>query len=266
MRHPYFDLPTPIVIGHRGAAGEAPENTLESFRRGVADGAAILETDLHATRDGALVLLHDDDVARTTEGSGTVAELTLAQLQRLDAGHRFVAEGGFPWRGRGLRIPTLEQAFASLPGRRFNIEIKEEAPGVGERTLETIARAGRESLTLLAAEKDAIMASLREAVERTDIRVAISACVGDVLRCVRAALDGSAPPRDVMALQIPAEFGGRALVTPELLAFAHAHEIQVHVWTINEPAQMHALFDLGVDGIISDHPARVRDVVKQRGR
>jgi glycerophosphoryl diester phosphodiesterase len=69
-----------------------------------------------------------------------------------------------------------------------------------------------------------------------------------------------------MALQIPAEFGGRALVTPELLAFAHAHEIQVHVWTINEPAQMHALFDLGVDGIISDHPARVRDVVKQRGR
>jgi glycerophosphoryl diester phosphodiesterase len=266
MRHPYFDLPTPIVIGHRGAAGEAPENTLESFRRGVADGAAILETDLHATRDGALVLLHDDDVTRTTDGSGTVAELTLAQLQRLDAGHRFAADGGFPWRGRGLRIPTLEEAFANLPGRRFNIEIKEEAPGVVERTLETIARAGRESLTLLAAEKDAIMASLREAVERTGIRVAIGACVGDVLRCVRAALDGSAPPRDVMALQIPAEFGGRALVTPELLAFAHAHEIQVHVWTINEPAQMHALFDLGVDGIISDHPARVRDVVKQRGR
>jgi glycerophosphoryl diester phosphodiesterase len=266
MHHPYFDLPTPIVIGHRGAAGEAPENTLESFRRGVADGAAVVETDLHATRDGALVLLHDDDVARTTDGSGRVAELTLAQVQRLDAGHRFAAAGGFPWRGRGLRIPTLEEAFAELPGMRFNIEIKEAAPGVAERTLETIAKAGRESLTLLAAEKDAIMASLREAVKRTGIRVAIGASAGDVLRCVRAALDHSAPPPGVMALQIPADFGGRALVTPELVEFAHAHEIQVHVWTINEPAQMRALFDLGVDGIISDHPARVRDVVSARGR
>jgi glycerophosphoryl diester phosphodiesterase len=264
MRHPYFDLPIPIVIGHRGAAGAAPENTLESFRRGVADGAAIVETDLHATRDGVLVLLHDDDVARTTDGAGLVSTLTLAELKRLDAGHRFAADGSFPWRGKGARIPTLEEAFAALPGVRFNIEIKEAAPGVVERTLETVARAGRAGLTLLAAEKDAIMASIREAVARTGTNVAIGACVGEVLRCVRAALDGAAAPEGVMALQIPADFGGRPVVTPELMMFAHANEIQVHVWTINDPAQMHALLDLGVDGIISDHPARMRDVVMER--
>jgi len=262
MRHPYFDLPTPLVIGHRGAAGVTPENTLESFRRGVADGASIVETDLHATRDGALVLLHDDDVARTTDGAGRIAELTLAEARRLDAGHRFEENGSFPWRGRGLRIPTLEEAFEALPGVRFNIEIKEPAPGVAERTLETIARAGRTDLTLLAAEKDAIMATIREAVARTGIRVAIGACVGDVVRCIRAALDGSPPPPGVMALQIPPDFGGRPVVTPELMRFAHANDVQVHVWTINDPAQMRALLDLGVDGIISDHPARVRDLLR----
>jgi glycerophosphoryl diester phosphodiesterase len=266
MRHPYFDLPTPIVIGHRGAAGEAPENTLEAFRLGVAEGSAIVETDLHATRDGALVLLHDDDVARTTDGSGRVATLSLAEVKRLDAGYRFGPERGFPWRGKGLRIPTLDEAFAGLPDVRFNIEIKEPAAAVASRTLEVIARSGRAERTLLAAEKDAIMTEIREAVARTGIRVAIGASVGEVVRCVRAALDGTAPPPGVMALQIPADFGGRPMVTPALVAFAHANEIQVHVWTINDPAQMHALLDLGVDGIISDHPARVREVAKARLR
>jgi glycerophosphoryl diester phosphodiesterase len=264
MGHPFFDVPTPIVIGHRGAAGEAPENTIESFQRGVADGAAIVETDLHATRDGALVLLHDDDVSRTTEGVGRIAELTLAEAKRLDAGHRFASEGAHPWRGKGARIPTLEEAFEAFPGVRFNIEIKESAPGVVERTLDTIARAGRERITLLAAEKDDIMATIREAVARTGIRVAIGACVGDVVRCVRAALDGSPAPPGVMALQIPADFGGRPVVTPELVRFARANGIQVHVWTVNEPAQMQTLLDVGADGLISDHPARVRDVIRAR--
>lgn len=264
MPHPYFSLPTPIPIGHRGAAGEAPENTLESFQKGLADGAAIVETDLHATRDGVLVLIHDDDVARTTEGAGPVSGMTLAELKRLDAGHRFEAAGGFPWRGKGLRIPTLEEAFEALPGVRFNIEIKEAAEGVVERTLAAISDAGRAELTLLAAEKDPIMATIRERVARTGVDVAIGACVGDVLRSVRAAVDGTAPPPGVMALQVPAAFGGRPLVTPELVRFAHRHDIQVHVWTVNEPAEMHALLEVGVDGLISDHPARVRNVLRER--
>lgn len=266
MLHPFFDVPTPLVIGHRGAAGEIPENTLESFRRGVDDGAAIVETDLHSTRDGALVLLHDDDVDRTTDGAGPIRTLTLAEAKQLDAGHRFGADAGFPWRERGVRIPTLEEAFAALPGVRFNIEIKEVLPGTVERTLETIARAGREKLTLLAAEKDATMAQIRDAIARLGIRVATGACVGDVLRCVRAAVDGAAPPSGAMALQVPADFGGRPLVTRELITFAHAHGIQIHVWTINDTAQMRSLLDLGVDGLISDHPARVRDVIAARRR
>ena len=88
--------------------------------------------------------------------------------------------------------------------------------------------------------------------------------MGDVLRCIRAAVDATAPPSGVMALQVPAAFGGRPLVTAELIRFAHQHDIQVHVWTVNEPAEMHALLEIGVDGLISDHPARVRDVLRAR--
>ncbi|CAG1008969.1 glycerophosphoryl diester phosphodiesterase [Myxococcaceae bacterium] len=265
MPHPYFSLSVPISIGHRGAAGELPENTLESFARGLADGASILETDLHPTRDGALVLFHDDDVARTTDGRGPISAMTLAEAKRLDAGYGFSAEQGFPWRGKGLRVPTLEEALDRFPGVRFNIEIKETAPGVIDRTLATLSEKGRSELTLLAAEKDAIMASIRETAARAASGVAIGACVGEVVRCIQAARDHTAPPPGVMALQIPAAFAGRPLATPELVSFAHRHGIQVHVWTVNDPAEMDALLDVGVDGLISDHPARVREVLRSRG-
>ena len=123
MTHPYFDLPRPVVIGHRGCAGEVPENTLASFEAGLAAGAAILESDVHVSRDGVPVLIHDDVVDRVTDGSGPVADLDLAELSRLDAGHRFERDGRHPFRGRGLRIPTLEQALRTFPAARFNLEL-----------------------------------------------------------------------------------------------------------------------------------------------
>ena len=131
MRHPYFDVPRPTILGHRGAAGEAPENTLESFRLGLAQGADIIESDVHVTRDGVPVLIHDEAVDRTTDGCGRVAELDWDELQRLDAGYRFSPDGGssFPFRGRGLRVPALEEAFRELPDVRLNLELKEGAPG-----------------------------------------------------------------------------------------------------------------------------------------
>ena len=102
MPHPYLALAPPLAIGHRGCAGEAPENTLEAFAAGLAAGAAILETDAHLTRDGVPVLVHDAAVDRVSEGCGAVAELDLAELRALDFGYRFSPDGGrsFPWRGR----------------------------------------------------------------------------------------------------------------------------------------------------------------------
>jgi glycerophosphoryl diester phosphodiesterase len=266
MPHPFFALPLPLAIGHRGCAGEAPENTLASFELALAQGAAILESDVHLTLDGVPVLLHDDELARTTDGEGRVGALPLAALRCLDAGYRFTPDGGHshPFRGRGLRVPTLAEALAAFPDARFNLELKEDAPGIVERTLACIADAGRCDTTLVTAADDALMAKLRAALARETRGVAVGASTGDVLDFVRSAVAGRAPRAGPMALQIPTEFGGRPLVSAALVAHAHAHGVQVHVWTVNEPAEIERLLALGVDGIVSDHPGRVVAVARAR--
>ncbi len=264
--HPFFDVPVPTVIGHRGASGELPENTLASFGHAVADGVAILETDVHRTRDGALVLIHDDLLERTTNGRGRVANHTLAELRALDAGHCFrAADGTFPYRGKGLGIPTLQEILETFPRLRFNVEIKEHDPALIEGTVALVANLGLEDRVLLAAAEDPIMADLRAHLAKTGVRTAVGASAGDVLGFVRAALDGVAPPPGPMALQVPPGFGNRPLVTRPFIEHAHAHGLVVHVWTINEPAEMHRLLDLGVDGIMSDFPARLVQVLRERG-
>jgi glycerophosphoryl diester phosphodiesterase len=203
-----------------------------------------------------VVIHHDAEVDRTSDGSGPVAEKTLAELRELDAGYRFSPDGGrsHPFRGRGVRIPTLAEAYEAFPEMRFNLEIKAATPGLVERTLQlSAARAGH---TLLAAADPGIMAALREAAAREKVPVAIGASVADVLAFVRAALDGKPPPPGPMALQVPPDFGGRPLVTARFVEHAHAHELHVHVWTINDPDEIERLLDLGVDGIVSDHPDR----------
>jgi glycerophosphoryl diester phosphodiesterase len=265
--HPYFALATPIVIGHRGCAAEVPENTLASFRAGLEAGAGILESDVHLTRDGIPVLIHDDEVGRVSDGSGRVAEHTLAELKRLDAGYRFRGAGdrGHPYRGRGLRIPSLEEAFEAFPDARFNLELKEDLPGIVERTVELLAGGGRETRTLLTAADDALMAKLHRRLDAEGVSAARGASAGDVVAFVRAAVEGAAPAPGPMALQVPASFGGRDLVTPEFVSHAHAHELQVHVWTIDEPEEMNRLLDLGVDGIVTNHPARLARLIESRG-
>jgi len=265
MRHPFFARARPLVFGHRGASGERPENTLISFERALAQGADVLETDVHSTRDGEIVVLHDADVARTTDGSGDVASLTWREVAELDAGARFLAaDGGTPFRGRGVRIPRLAELFERFPDAHFNIELKRDDARLVAAVLALLRHHGREERTLLAAERDDTMRRLRAAVSAERCGAALGASVGDVLGFVRAAVEGSQPPAGPMALQVPAEFAGRPLVTPELLEFAHAHGVQVHVWTINAPPEMERLLALGVDGVMSDFPGLLRGVVEAR--
>jgi glycerophosphoryl diester phosphodiesterase len=263
VAHPFFALERPIVIGHRGCAGEAPENTLASFERALACGAAVLESDVHLTRDGFPVLIHDDDVDRCTEGSGAVAEFDLAGLQKLDAGYRFTPDHGrsHPARGVGHRIPTLLEALRAFPGARFNLEIKQAVPGIVERTLAAVQAADRAASCLLTAADDALMSELRARVRRDDVPVALGACTGEVAEVARAAAAGRPVPPGPMALQIPSEFAGQPLVTRALIDCARAHDIQVHVWTIDEPDEMARLLELGVDGIVTNFPARMVELL-----
>lgn len=257
MPHPYFAPPRPLLFGHRGASGERPENTLPAFERAVRQGVAALETDVHLSRDGEVVVFHDALLERTTDGEGPIAELELTELRALDAGYRFTPDGGrsFPFRGQGIRVPTLRETFDAFPGLRINVEIKANSRDLIEATLDQVAP--RSELTLLAAAEDDTMQALRAALEERGIQPALGASTGDVLGFVRAALGKGPVPNGPMALQIPPQFAGRPLVTPELLDFAHAQGVYVHVWTVNDEAEMKRLLALGVDGLMSDFPARL---------
>lgn len=228
-------------------------------------GIAYIETDCHPTRDGAIVLRHDETVDDTTDGSGRIADLALPELLELDAGHRFTPDGkSFPHRGKGVRIPLLAQALERFPQTRFNIEIKAGSRSVVEDVIQIVERAGANERVLLAAADDQVMAHIHAASPRT----AIGSSRADVLAFYESVLEKrwrSHQPRG-QALQVPPEFEGQRLVTPEVVEAAHEVGLHVHVWTVNEPEEMRRLLALGVDGLMSDYPARLIEVAQSLAR
>ena len=256
----------PLTFAHRGGAGLWPENTLEAFRGAIALGCSHLETDLRLSRDGQIVLFHDPTLERTTDGIGDVSSHTLDQLRRLDAGYRFSPHGrGFPRRGQGLQIPTFAELVAAAPaGVSFNVEIKERGhPDLPEALWEFIQRHGIADRIVVAAEHHSLLESFRELSEE---RIATSATKRECLTFWLASGLGLSSGLAIryQALQIPVSVSGWRFLTPRLLQAAHRLGIAVHVWTIDEPAEMTRLLDLGVDGIMSDYPDRLLEVVRTR--
>jgi len=190
----------------------------------------------------------------------------------LDAGHHFslddrgdvLSGSDASFRGQGLRVPSLAEAFEAFPGVRFNLEIKTASPGVVARVIDLIAKYDREAATLLVASEDDTMREIRRELAARRLAAATSASVSEVVSVVRAAAAGSPPPDDIMALQIPMEFGGKPLVTPALVAHAKAYGIQLHVWTVNDRDAMRELLRLGVDGLVTDFPERAVEVVARQ--
>ncbi|MEO8605402.1 MAG: glycerophosphodiester phosphodiesterase, partial [bacterium] len=261
---PYFAPPRPRVFGHRGACGIAPENTLPSFALAAALGAGYLELDVHATSDGEIVVLHDPDLDRTTSGGGPVREQPWATVRQLDAGWHFSHDGrAFPYRGQGVRIPLLAEIVNALPAHGLNIEIKQGEPNIVTAVLDVLRAGDAFDRTLLAAEHDEIMVSIRAAVET---RVATGMSIADVLtffdRLSRDDWSGYVAPG--RALQVPPAHEDIEIVTPAFVTAAHRVGLEVHVWTINDPAEIDRLLDLGVDGVMSDFPGLVASAVAGR--
>ena len=256
----YLDTGRPRVFAHRGACGRRPENTMESFREGLDAGAELLELDVHASRDGGIVVFHDATLERTTDGKGRIQDLTLAELAALDAGHGFEDEhGGHPFRGSGIRVPTLEQVLREFPDTPLNIEVKQASPPIEAAVMDVVDRHSARERVLMAAAEHAIMTRLRAVCDGT----LTSSSADDVLAFVEHGRDDDyRHPGD--ALQVPPWFGDIELVTSEFVEIAHARGVEVHVWTINEEAEIHRLLDLGVDGVMSDFPERLVSVVRER--
>jgi len=264
MTASFFSGFSPRLFAHRGASGEAPENTLAAFRRAVALGIEYIELDVHLSRDGHVVVIHDATLERTTNGSGRVQEQILAQLQQWDAGYRFSPDGGqtFPFRATGITVPTLAEVFQQCPGVKFTVEIKPQEPGIEEHVIAVVRACEREADVILASEHDRVLQRVRGLAPD----LATSFAYGEVLDFIRRVTTGQLvdyrPPGH--ALQIPPEFQGVPLVTEQTLAVAHECGCEMHVWTINDAREMVRLLDLGVDGVMSDFPGVLLEVARRR--
>jgi len=272
---PFLRGPRPLAFAHRGGSLLWPENTMPAFRGAVEMGYRYLETDLHATRDGALVLIHDDTLERTTNGSGPVWEHTLAELKRFDAGYHFSPDGGrtYPHRGQGLTVPTLDEVVEAFPEVRLNVEIKQKQPPppkadppqaeVVAAVADFIEERGLQDRLLVASFRDRVVQEFRSA---SGGAVATSAAQGEARRfwlASRLRLERLfRVPYD--ALRVPVRYGSRTVVDRRLVEAAHRCGLHVHVWTVDEPEEMRRLLNLGVDGLMSDRPDLLLEVVDLR--
>ncbi len=249
------------VIGHRGAAAYAPENTLPSFLHAVEVGADAVELDLHCSADGHLVVIHDPTLERTTDGRGSVEALAFEELEAFDAGYGFTPDRGasFPFRGQGVRIPTLEQVLEAIGDLPVVAEIKSPA-------------AGRAMGAWLSSspERDRIIVGgfERAQVEPAGRHARWRCAYQDELRPYvllgKVGLGRFAIPAGVDAAMVPERRGPIRIITPRFVRRAHADGLGVFVWTVNRPDDMRRLFDWGVDGLVSDAPGRVRRVLDER--
>jgi glycerophosphoryl diester phosphodiesterase len=230
----------PLVIAHRGASAYRPENTLGAFELAVVQRADMIETDLHRTRDGAVVITHDEELARIG-GRGEIAEATLAEVRALDA-------------GGGARVPTLDEMLDGFGARiSFNLELKKgtraEYDGLEVLAIEAVRKRGIAERTLFSSFYDPVLARLRALAPDARIGLLVSRKY----------------PRDLLAraaaLGAEAIHPERPLVDARLVESAHAAGLAVHVFTVDDPGEMRRLIDLGVDGLFTNHPDRMRALV-----
>jgi glycerophosphoryl diester phosphodiesterase len=237
-----------------------PENTDVSFQGAYDLGYRHLETDLHMTADGVLVCFHDDTVDRTTEGTGHVEDLTLAELQRLDAGYRHRTEDGFPFRGKGVRVPTLEWLLSNFADASVVLDLKTDS--LAEPLATLIDDLDAYERLVVGSFSDARLSEFREI---TDGRVPVSSGSALSRLWVLSSRVGRGVAGDASALQLPTHMRGVRVVDEKLVHAAHEAGLQVHVWTINQRSEMIRLLDMGVDGVLTDRPDILKDLLVERG-
>lgn len=285
-----------LDFAHQGGALEAPSDTLFSLETAKAKGADVLEIDVHATADGEVVAIHDTTVDRTTNGSGRVDEHTLAELKELDAAHWFVEDcgacrdhppGRYPYRGyatgdteippgvgerygldgfepNDFTIPTLREILERFPDTLINIEIKNTAPDTEpyEREVARLLQEyGREDDVLVVSFLDHALEKFKAHAPEVDTALATGQAAA-FHTSARMAAPGAPNPR-YEALQVPISFSGIQVVDEDFVRDAHANDLAVHVWTIDDRETMRWLLDIGVDGIMTDRPTLLEDVLAE---
>jgi glycerophosphoryl diester phosphodiesterase len=249
----------PVNMAHRGGSEIGPENTLEGFQEGLLAGANVLELDVRLTTDLYLVVIHDADVKRTTNGTGLVRNMTLQEVKRLDAGYDFTDDRGktYTYRGRGVFVPTLDEVYQAFPDVPLNVEIKEAQEGIERELWHEIKEADAEHHTLVVSKNMRVICRFREV---SGGRVATGASgkeMGAFIIWSHLYRPWSLRP-SYQALQV-----WKGMVTPGLVRAAHRSDLRVDVWTANEEEDMRRLLRYGPDGIMTDRPDRLNRVLER---
>src|SRR5262249_15822218 len=246
----FFSLPRPRIFGHRGAAGELPENTMVSFERAARDGAMYLELDVHMSRDEQIIVSHDGGLARACGLDALIREMSWAEIQAADAGYMLTFDGGstFPFRGRSIKIPRLIEVLGAFRELNYIVEIKQTEPSLVPHLLAVVDAVGLRRRGLIASGFAAPLGGGRTLAPPIPTKFSYGGAA-EFLQAMAGYRPGYEPPG--AALQVPAEYQGWKLVTPQSVEFAHRAGVEIHVWTVNDESEMYQLLDGGVDGLIS---------------
>ena len=253
----YGDHTGPLAIAHRGGMGLAPENTLAAFGRATALGLTYLETDVHTTRDGHVVCFHDATLRRVTGHPGRVSDLDLAELRRLRVGGTD-------------QVPTLTEAMATFPDARFAIDLKDEA-SIGAMARLLRANPGWAERTCVAGSWSRWLRRLQDEVPGVTTALgwrsltSLVACSRTGVRPLGVRPSSRTGPARAAFAHVPLRLGRLPIHSERVIARAHDLGIRVVVWTVDDPGTMRSLLDMGVDGIITDRPDVLREVLISRG-
>ncbi len=253
VSHPYLPQGQRLAFAHRGGSKLWPENTLEAFGGALEIGIRWIETDVHLSSDGEIVIFHDENLERCTNGRGPIAAQPYAELEKLDAGFHFTRGAHeFPFRGQGVKIPRLLDALALHPDLKLNIEMKPDKPVMAQRLAELIEKEGVQDRVLVASAKTSVLRQFRQ----FQPNIVTSASMSEIA-CFLAASHVGLTKRlklPYKALQVPMGHYGIPVVSRRFIRAAHEADIRVHVWTVDDRQLMNRLHELEVDGIMSDRP------------
>jgi glycerophosphoryl diester phosphodiesterase len=252
MPHALLSLDPPVVIAHRGGARLRPENTIAAFDHAVSLGVDAIECDVHLSKDGEVVVIHDDSVDRTTDASGTVSAFTAADLARMDAAWSFLDLEGTPaFRRRGIGVPRLADVLDRLPAVPFVLELKGDDPAIVPPVLDVIRHRGRAPDVVLGGFSHAVLTAARAQAPE----IATSASSLEVHAAVRRAWFWLSPrPTSARLFQMPFHYEGRQIIRRRLARAVRRVGMPVHAWVIDDPAEMRTLVEWGVTGLITDRP------------
>jgi glycerophosphoryl diester phosphodiesterase len=262
-----FDIGRPLIMAHRGESGNIPENTILALEAAIDIGVDVLESDIRFTKDDVPILYHDEDLVRITGKDEKVRKKKLDELMQFDLGYNFTTDVGrtYPFRGRGLTVVTLEEALKRFPNIILNLDIKDTFKEAPDEVARILLENGRTEKIMIASFNPKQLKRFRKKAPMIPTSAHPNEVRNFIIGVRMRAMGMFVRSIAYRAFQVPEAMGSMQIITPNFVKAAHDKDIAVHVWTINNRPDMERLLDMEVNGIFTDFPSVLREVLEDRG-